>query len=322
MQSRLWIRPYLKTHSRAIFNLTNISNRMNRRVLIIVSLLGISILLFYKGGLFQMEGPKMIKQESGNKINVVLFTPKTTPALPKIELIPEKVEKYNFTKSKKRPLKEKLQPVDIADWTILAEMPTYKQPKRVLQSDWWKAAAFLEIIGNDFSFDDAMAKLGCEVHSFDPSMNMPEHVRNTSVVFHPIGLSTSVIKDFNPRHDIYVIQDQSWTMMDLLSIMEMLGHKNRVLDYLKIDVEGHEWSVIDYLLKNGITSRIRHFSLEYHIFPDWPDKARYPDLLRTYKRLKEAGFYKYFTGIHPLDHTPKKFNIQADVCYVNIKFQS
>lgn len=309
-----------------------------------------------------MEGPKMIKQESGNKINVVLFTPKTTPALPKIELIPEKVEKYNFTKSKKRPLKEKLQPVDIADWTILAEMPTYKQPKRVLQSDWWKAAAFLEIdfkkrpkdlrcrkqksvgnwflcqdepykvkepclvysfgIGNDFSFDDAMAKLGCEVHSFDPSMNMPEHVRNTSVVFHPIGLSTSVIKDFNPRHDIYVIQDQSWTMMDLLSIMEMLGHKNRVLDYLKIDVEGHEWSVIDYLLKNGITSRIRHFSLEYHIFPDWPDKARYPDLLITYKRLKEAGFYKYFTGIHPLNHTPKKFNIQADVCYVNIKFQS
>lgn len=96
----------------------------------------------------------------------------------------------------------------------------------------------------------------------------------------------------------------------------------RVLDYLKIDVEGHEWSVIDYLLKNGITPRIRHFSLEYHIFPDWPDKARYPDLLRTYKRLKEAGFYKYFTGIHPLNHTPKKFNIQADVCYVNIKFQS
>lgn len=83
--------------------------------------------------------------ESGNKINVVLFTPKTTQSLPKIELIPEKVEKYNFTKSKKRPLQEQLQPVDIADWTILAEMPTYKQPKRVLQSDWWKAAAFLEM---------------------------------------------------------------------------------------------------------------------------------------------------------------------------------
>lgn len=66
-------------------------------------------------------------------------------------------------------------------------------------------------------------------------MNMPEHVRNTSVVFHPIGLSTSVIKDFNPRHDIYVIQDQSWTMMDLLSIMEMLGHKN-------VSLEVYNWT--------------------------------------------------------------------------------
>lgn len=83
--------------------------------------------------------------ESENKINAVLFKPKTTQALPKIELIPQKVEKYNLTKDKKSPLKEKLQPVDVADWTDLAKMPTYKQPETVLQSDWWKAAAFLEM---------------------------------------------------------------------------------------------------------------------------------------------------------------------------------
>lgn len=83
--------------------------------------------------------------ESGNKINAVLFKPKTTQALPKIELIPQKVEKYNLTKDKKSPLKEKIQPVDVADWTDLAKMPTYKQPETVLQSDWWKAAAFLEM---------------------------------------------------------------------------------------------------------------------------------------------------------------------------------
>lgn len=96
----------------------------------------------------------------------------------------------------------------------------------------------------------------------------------------------------------------------------------RVLDYLKIDVEGHEWAVLDYLITTGISSRIRHFSLEYHIFPDWPSKAMYPDLLRTYKNLKEMGFYKYFTGLHPLNHTPRRFNIQADVCYVNKKFKA
>ena len=32
-------------------------------------------------------------------------------------------------------------------------------------------------INFDFSFDDAFAKFGCEVHAFDPSMNTPSHVR-------------------------------------------------------------------------------------------------------------------------------------------------
>ena len=48
----------------------------------------------------------------------------------------------------------------------------------------------------DFSFDDAMGKLGCEVHSFDPSMGKEvkyktEHKRNANVSFHPLGLTPS-----------------------------------------------------------------------------------------------------------------------------------
>lgn len=61
-------------------------------------------------------------------------------------------------------------------------------------------------------------------------MNMFEYVRNISVVFYFIGFSISVIKDFNLCYDIYVIQDQSWIMMDFFSIMEMLGYKNVSLE--------------------------------------------------------------------------------------------
>lgn len=82
-----------------------------------------------------------------------------------------------------------------------------------------------------------------------------------------------------------------------------------MLDYLKIDVEGYEWFVIDYLFKNGIIFRIRYFFLEYYIFLDWLDKVRYLDLFRIYKRLKEVGFYKYFIGIYLLNYIFKKFNI-------------
>jgi hypothetical protein len=42
----------------------------------------------------------------------------------------------------------------------------------------------------------------------------------------------------------------------------------RPLDVLKIDVEGHEWAVIENLLQDKMFLKIRQFMLEYHLFPD------------------------------------------------------
>lgn len=96
----------------------------------------------------------------------------------------------------------------------------------------------------------------------------------------------------------------------------------RPLDVLKIDVEGHEWAVIENLLQDKMFPKIRQFMLEYHLFPDWPAKSDYPKVLRTYKQLHDLGFAKFETAMHPLTHIPKKFNIQADVAYVNTKYIS
>ena len=63
--------------------------------------------------------------------------------------------------------------------------------------------------------------------------------------------------------------------------------------------------------------QIKQFLLEYHLFPKWPAKKEYPRLLKLYKRLHDAGFLKFYANLHPLTHKPKKFNIQADVGYVN-----
>ncbi|KAK3087731.1 hypothetical protein FSP39_009832 [Pinctada imbricata] len=252
-----------------------------------------------------------------------------------------------------------LKPVKEDDWD--ADLPTYNVSEDVRKTDWWKAAAFLELdfrerkrdykcrrmalqgnwyvcldgkwnirppclvysfgIGFDFSFDDDMTELGCEVHSFDPSMGLKDHVRNTSVHFHPIGIGGENIENFNPRMDLYVHDEQSWTIMTLGTVMAALGHTGRTIDLLKIDVEGHEWAVIDYLIDNGFLPKIKQFSLEYHLFPDWPKKSDYTKLLSTYKRLHDEGFRKFYTGIHPLFHDPEKFNIQADIGYVNFNYR-
>ena len=41
----------------------------------------------------------------------------------------------------------------------------------------------------DSSFDDAMGKLRCHVHSFDPSMNTEDHQHSANVAFHNLGLA-------------------------------------------------------------------------------------------------------------------------------------
>ncbi|OWF48692.1 uncharacterized protein LOC110452764 isoform X2 [Mizuhopecten yessoensis] len=265
----------------------------------------------------------------------------------------------NNSESRTKPTSVPVVPVHASDWN--ENRPTYDLNRSVVQTDWFTAASFLELdfrrrpreylcqnssmmgnwyvcldgkffpddpclvysfgIGNDFSFDDAMAYQGCEVHSFDPSMGVKDYIRNSTVHFHDIGLGGTVIENFDARKDMYVREKQTWTIMTLGSIMAALGHKDRDIDVLKIDVEGHEWAVIEYLIQGGFLPRIKQFSLEYHLFPDWPKKSEYPKLLNIYKQLSASGFKKFMTGLHPLNHKPESFNIQADVGYVNMLYK-
>ena len=95
----------------------------------------------------------------------------------------------------------------------------------------------------------------------------------------------------------------------------------KTLDVLKIDTEGHEWTIVNDLLKKGIlTSHVRHFLLEWHLFPDWPSKTDYPRLFHVYDRLKRSGFREYFKGPHPKSLDPEHFNIQGDIEFINSRF--
>ncbi|XP_060063199.1 probable methyltransferase-like protein 24 [Ylistrum balloti] len=271
----------------------------------------------------------------------------------------EQLSSDTIEKDRTKPISIPVIPVHANDYNV--NRPTYNLNQSIIQTDWFTAASFLELdfrkrpqeyrcrnsthmgnwyvcldgkflpeypclvysfgIGNDFSFDDDMAEQGCEVHSFDPSMGVKDYIRNSTVHFHAIGLGGKVIENFNARKDMYVREKQTWTIMTLGSIMAALGHKDRDIDVLKIDVEGHEWAVIEYLLQSGLLPRIKQFSLEYHLFPDWPAKSEYPKLLNIYRQLSQSGFKKFWLGLHPLDHKPESFNIQADVGYVNMRYK-
>ena len=110
-------------------------------------------------------------------------------------------------------------------------------------------------IDNDWSFDETMEKYGCEVYSFDPSIEdvQDKFDHSPKIHFYKIGLG--------PKN---TTNDKGWKIMNLESIRNMLGHNNRIIDYLKIDIETAEWSVLPQIMETGQLDSVKHMVLEIH----------------------------------------------------------
>lgn len=134
-------------------------------------------------------------------------------------------------------------------------------------------------INNEWSFDDAMEKYGCEVFAFDPSMNVRKKFDRTKMIhFYPTGLG---------ERD-YVDKESGWHIKSLRSIYNQLGHEGRIIDYLKMDIESAEWVALPQILESGMMSKVRQLALEFH----WSSTA---DL---------DGFRKYVALLHSLENGP------------------
>ena len=103
-------------------------------------------------------------------------------------------------------------------------------------------------INNEWSFDEAMEKYGCQVYAFDPSMNVGIHNHSKNIHFYNFGLGD---------RDYVTKDDRNWTMKTLSSIYQMLVplHGNVVIDYLKMDIEFSEWDVIPQIISSGMLAK-------------------------------------------------------------------
>ena len=116
------------------------------------------------------------------------------------------------------------------------------------------------------------------------------------------------------------VNDQVWKVRRLKSIKEMLGHHDRVIDVLKIDIEGTEWAVLEDMLQTDVLRQVRKFLVEWHMFTTWPPRDECTKIYHTYNRLLQLGFkeYKVRPCCHQVDH--KILNTQGDVLFVNTAF--
>ncbi len=133
-------------------------------------------------------------------------------------------------------------------------------------------------IGTDISFDlSLIEKYNVSIHAFDPTPKSIEWIKKqnitTKFILHEYGLAdfTGNSEFTLPENPEYIsgsiknVLDKTGNninipVKDLKTIMTDLNHQR--IDILKIDIEGAEYDVIDYIVRNKI--EIKQLLVEFH----------------------------------------------------------
>jgi hypothetical protein len=163
-------------------------------------------------------------------------------------------------------------------------------------------------IKDDWSFDEKMARYGCEGYAFDPSIGMGHHDHNPgNVHFYNWALGNRVVYD----HQL------NWTFYSLSSIYKKLSarHGRRIIDYLKIDIEYSEWIALPEIISSGMLSNVRQLGMEVHLNPSLSLEQHvvWAKLLRTIEKL---GMVRFDSEYNPWwkGHF-KQFSLSAPLGY-------
>jgi len=155
-------------------------------------------------------------------------------------------------------------------------------------------------LGGEFEFEDEMTKLGCEVHAFDPTVELQathaKHARENGWTFHPIGLAGSSAAVTNGSTNVYGHLDAD-SMLPLDAIFrKAFPTAPREIDYLKVDCEGCEWAALAHVKRTtpDLLARIKQISFEIHMTPAYGVPAA-AELTSALDFIEDSGFEVFRT---------------------------
>lgn len=143
---------------------------------------------------------------------------------------------------------------------------------------------------------DIFSKYCCNVYVFEPVMAFYETIKkrfqhNKKIRTFPFGLAEenkkvvlSVDKD---RSSMFKGSDEGEAIA-LHTFKEFLGtHQIRNIDLIKINIEGAEYDLLDFIIEEGLQTRISNIQVQFHDFVPYAEK-----------RMK--GIQKMLEGTHEM----------------------
>lgn len=164
-------------------------------------------------------------------------------------------------------------------------------------------------IGEDASFDLQLIKeVGCTVHAFDPTPRAIEYANTIATpllkaIPWAIWTSDTQLRMHLPKNDAHVsasLKESANTRNDffiadcrcLRTIMQSLGHKH--IDYLKLDVEGAEYDILDQIVECRDIMLVANLAVEFH---HWISPYRLSQTKKAIRALKKCGFKITWTSV-------------------------
>ncbi|KAF4092190.1 hypothetical protein AMELA_G00018040 [Ameiurus melas] len=149
--------------------------------------------------------------------------------------------------------------------------------------------------GEDKQLEKALAKAGCEVHCFNPSIR-EAHLQDSHMWLHRLSIDW---RDPNPA---IMTQRQHSSTMKLSAVLKQYGHKQ--VDVLKVDMESAEWKILENLILENVLYSVGLLLLEVHLHwagfevsGDEPSVVRY--WFSLLKELEKTDFRLYHSYRHP-----------------------
>uniref|UniRef100_A0A493TLL5 Methyltransferase like 24 n=1 Tax=Anas platyrhynchos platyrhynchos TaxID=8840 RepID=A0A493TLL5_ANAPP len=180
-------------------------------------------------------------------------------------------------------------------------------------------------LGNDDNqFEVSMAKSGCEVHRFDPSIKSAHIQEGRRLWYHRLSVDW---RDPNPAIAAHRLHSNT---KKLGTILNEFGHQK--IDVLKADVESAEWKILENLILEDVIEQIGQLVFEVHIH--WPGfevsgndstVVRYWYSLLRELELKDFRLFHTYKDLSKPQMFLKKAAFNASSCYtlswVNTRWQ-